>query len=436
MNMALIIGKDDNGLHLEGEYDLRQEAVTRTMTSILSGDEDVAPPTYTDDLVTGRYYNKDEPSHLREVAYGDPMGNIITVGVAENALGDGWRYVKNIGDNEEVPEAKAIHEDFAQCHARYWLTRALIAERIFGSALLYTGSKQFRTDIFGDEREANALDVFTPEYYEFPTEHLDDMGRPTKVKITPNPEDKNREVLIDYDDFIHIFTRPKGRSYEGYSSLYNVWSYITLIRHSTYNLGWALQKFGTGAMIVYLSGRLTPSAETSIQTMIQKFSQQRAGIADANLIDRIEYVGPSGGFSNNIPECIDTFVSFVAAGARMPKSILTGDSSGVIASGEVEDKHYYAGISKVQQSMTKYIKELARRRGHPINWHIEFNAVYAKDEREAAEIRVLEADALLKEKQAERGDLMVSFQGPKEEGPKEEDSMKDRDKNNNPAGVR
>lgn len=433
---AIIIGKDEDGrLHLEAEIAFHNEAVTRVMTSVGTEDK-TAPPTFTDDLVTGKYWNKDELASLRAVAYGDPLANNITVGVAENALIDGWRYVKEIGDTEEVDAAAAIHKDFEQCHAQYWLTQLLISERVFGGGLLWTGKKAFRQDIMGSEvAKDNKLDVFTPEYYTFPTSKLDEMGRPTKVILRPNPEDQAKESEEDYDDFIDFVSRPKGRSYgPGYSAMHSVWSYITLIRHSAYNLGWALQKFGTGAMIFFLSGRLTADTEASIEKMLQSASQQRAGIVDSNLIDRVEYIGPTGSFANNIPACIDMFSNFVASGAKMSKSSLMGQS-GMGTGGEVDDKQYYAGISKVQQSIAPYIKELARRRGHPTDWLIDFKAVFAKDARQQAEIRVLEADALLKEKQAERGDITVNF-GQPPQGEQQQEEFKDPDKKNNPAGVR
>lgn len=435
---AVIIGKDKDGrLHLEAEMVFHNEAVTRVMTSLGTEDK-TAPPTYTDDLVTGKFWNKDELASLRAVAYGDPLGNNITVGVAENALIDGWRYVKEIGDTEEVPAAVAIHKDFELCHAQYWLTQLLISERVFGGGLLWTGKEAFRQDIFGSEEgNSNKLDVFTPEYYSFPKAKLDGMGRPTKVILRPNPEKQDKTFEEDYDDFIDFVSRPKGRSYgPGYSAMYSVWSYITLIRHSAYNLGWAMQKFGTGALIIFLSGRLTKDTEASLKLMLQKASQQRAGVVDANLVDRIEYIGPTGSFANNIPECIDMFASFVAAGTKMSKRSLMGQS-GMGAGGEVDDKQYYASISKVQQAIAPYIKELARRRGHPTDWLIDFKAVFAKDERQQAEIRVLEADALLKEKRAERGDIMVNFgQPPQGEQDQQQEEFKDPDKKNNPAGVR
>ncbi len=434
---AAIVGKDKDGLHLEGTIEWHNEAVTRVMTSLSTKDK-TAAPTFTDDLVTGGYWNKDELASLRAVAYGDPLGNNITVGVAENALIDGWRYVKEIGDTEEVAAAAAIHKDFDQCHALYWLTQLAISDRVFGAGLLWTGPKTFRQDILGaGEGNSNKLDVFTPEYYTFPKEHRDDMGRPTKVILRPNPDDKAKESKENFDDFIYLNLRPKGRSYErGYSAMHSTWSYITLIRHSAYNLGWAMQKFGTGAIIIFLSGRLTTDTEASLKLMLQKASQQRAGVVDADLVDRIEYVGPSGSFANNIPECIDMFTSFVAAGTKMSKSSLMGQA-GKGAGGEIEDKQYYASISKVQQAIAPYIKELARRRGHPTDWLIDFKAVFAKDERQQAEIRNLEAQALLLEKKAERGDIMVEFGAPPDaQGPEEEqEQFKDPDKKKNTAGV-
>lgn len=430
---AIIMGKVAEGEYvMEAEMVFHLEASQRVIDSIDSGDK-TAPPTYTDPLVTGKFWNKDSLDSLREVAYGDPLGNAITVGMAENSLLDGWRYVEEIGDVEEVDAAKTIHEDFEQIHANYWFTQSLIAERIFGDSLLYKGEKPISHDIIKDDENATALDVFTPEYYEVVEEKRDKMGRATEIKVMPNPTDKKTFRIVDYDDFIHILTRPIGRSDKGYSALYSSWSYVTLIRHACYNLGWAMQKFGTGALIIFLSGRLTPDTEASLKLMLKNASQQRAGIADSNLVDRIEYIGPEGSFSNNIPESINMFTGFVSAASRIPTPILMGQSPGS-SGGEIPDKTYYANISKIQQSMVKYIKALAKDRGHPIDWKVDFNATFAKDARQAAEIRHLEAladdieaSAELKRKQAERGEISVNFNTP--------EGFKDTDKTQNDAKV-
>jgi len=443
MQDVIVVGRDDKGeLVTEAEWKFHTEAVQRVADSWQSQLSKTRPATYTDPLVTGRYYNRDELASLREVAYGDPIGSALTTGMVEAALMDGWRFVKEHGDDDEVDGAERIHQDFDMCHAQHWLKEVFVAAKAFGHALLYTGPQaRWTQDVqSSEETSSNKLDVFTPEYFDLP-EHGDGdakidpiSGTPKQVLIRPNPNDSQYDQWVDYSYFIHVYHIRKGRSYDAYPALYKSWSYITLIRHTMYNLGWAMQKFGTGAMMIFLSGRLTPETEAALKAGLQKASQQRAGVLDANLVDRIEYIGPTGNFSNNIPESVELMIKIVAAAHRVPVSFLLGESGGSSGSAPTEDKQFYDSIGKDQQKFAPVIKELARRRGHRTDWVLDYNAVFAKDEREAAEIRVLNAQALSLEKQAERGDIMISMQG---QGGQDQPPQKpkDADKTNNQAGV-
>ena len=73
-----------------------------------------------------------------------------------------------------------------------------------------------------------------------------------------------------------------------------------------------------------------------------------------------------------------------------------------------------------------------RRMGYPTDdMVIEWNTRYATDELEQAQVRQMNADALIKEKQAENGDPLDNFSrafGPAMRGPR------DATQNNNPTG--
>lgn len=438
----------DWAYHLEALDELNEvgyhtEGVQRMPTPAY-GQDSTAPPTYNDDLVTGGYWHRDQPESLRRVAYGDPVGFNLTVGVADAALGDGWRYVAEYGDREEVPAAAAIHKDFIMGHVHYWLKQGMTDGRIFGDSLIFISIEDsWQQDVLPTENTSKfKMDVLSPEYFDLPT-YADgkkkinmESGRPIQVKVRPVPTDEARDFWAKYDDFIHYIPIRIGRTYKGYSAMYSAWSYITGIRHSSYNLIWAMQKFGTGTMIIYLSGRLTPDTKASIKKMMQRASQQRAGMVDTSLIDKIEYVGPTSSFTNNIPECITLFAKFTAAASGLPVSFLMGQIEGASGSADVAKEQFYDMLSKVQQGFVPIIKETARRRGHPTDWKVEYNAVYATSERQAAEIRYLnaqaegaEADAELKKKQAERGEISVGFMPQQQAGPK------DTKKDNNPGGI-
>jgi hypothetical protein len=436
---VVIVGKDEQGLHLEAEWKFHNEAVQRVIDAMPASYK-TRPPAFTDDLVTGRYYHKDELISLRKVAEEDPLGYNLVFGVAEAALIDGWRYVKEHGDLEEHPAAAAIHEDFKSIHAEYWLLQSMKDSRWAGDCLLYTGPQAaFTQDVIGEEAEKNGkLDVFPKDYFDLPTKA--DVGkidkssnRPIEVKIRPNPDDESQDQWVNYDEFIHVFHQRRGRSYDGMSCLLAPWTYITNTRHAAYHLGWAIQKFGTGAMMIFLGGRLTPDTEAALKKTFQKATTQRAGLLDSNLVDRIEYIGPAGSFANNIPEAITLFIKLIAASQNLPLSFLLGESGGASGSAPMEDKQFSDAVSKVRQKFVPYIRELARRRGHPTDWKIDFNVVFAKDEKEAALIRQLNADALLKEVQADNAQKL----GPMlmQEGPEQSGDPKDPDKNNNPGGI-
>lgn len=452
----LIVEKGDVAPSYEASYSSKDdkwhfEALSMINESVVSvpvalgtghtSDDATEPPRYTDPLVIGRYDDVDNINHRREVCKRDPVMWALTFGVCKDALNDGWRYVKQYGDDEEAPGAEAIHADFEECHAKFWLVQAAIWASIHGDSLLYTGEEPFRTDIVNAPGRDSALDMFSKEYFELPTTGTapdgtpfrDSMNRPNIVKITPNPENESDKRYIPYDQFIHVMFDQNGRDYAGIPRIYNIWPYVTLIRHTSYNIGWAYQKFGMGAIVVFLAGRLTAESKASLEKAMKNIGAQRAGVLDANLIDRIEYIGPEGSIANNAPDVVNLFLGMAATGSRFPKTMLSGDSTGQISAGDVQDKNYAGSLdTQIQKPMEPFIRDLARRRGHSTDWKVEFNARYAKDEREDAEIDLLRAHA---EASRAASEFKVKFQGFGGEEQEAQKGPKDQKKNQNPAGV-
>ena len=373
-----------------------------------------APPTYFSDLVSGEVWKRDRPKHQRDVAYKDSVANYITVKVAENAFDDWFAFVDEDGI-EIMPE---VQKELRRMNAKKWLTQALVGERIFGHSLLYTGPNVYRQDYEEGYQLAN-LDVFTPIYFDFPTDMRDDKGRPEIVRIYPNP--KNRAVYEDepYDDFIHFMTRPKGRGYEGYSAIYSAWIDLTYIRLSKHSQSWLDAKHGLGIFAWFLEGRLTDETEGALEEMLEDLSVTRAAIVDGNLVKDVKFIGPPASGGSRINDSIDMLLGLVAAATGVPKDILIGLSAGAITGSEINNKALYATLNQIQMSMEPYIRELIKRMGYENDYEIDWNTRYATDELEQAQIRLLNAQSAQMETLTAQGrtegDIMISLKTGEEE---------------------
>ena len=394
---------------------IRRRRQESSRSTYIAATDLTAPPTYFSDLVSGEVWNRDRHMHQRDVAYKDSVANYITVKVAENTFDDWLVLVDENGI--EHPDNQRIQKEFKRINAKKWLTQALIGERIFGHSVLYTGSNVYREDYDKGFQLAN-LDVFTPIYFDLPTDMRDDKGRPETVRIWPNPS--NIAVYEDepYDDFIHFMTRPKGRSYEGYSAIYSTWVDLTYIRLSKHSQSWLDAKHGLGLFLWFVN-RLTDETEEALEDMLENVSISRAGFVDTELVDDAKWIGPDSGAGGRINESIDMLLGLVAAGSGVPKDILVGMSAGAITGSEINNKALYATLNQIQKSMEPYIRELVKRMGYENDYEIDWNTRYATDELEQAQIRLLNAQSAQMEALTEQGrgenDIMIDLKTGEEE---------------------
>lgn len=353
------------------------------------------PSTFIDDLIYGEIEKRDNLLHQRDVAQKDCVAKYIVIKIAENALDDGFRLVKRIGDEEEImPEVqKALKRlDFPR-----FMTEAVIAERMHGHGYLYTGPNKYRQDWTDAGLEGGligGLDAFTPMNAKVLNNDFDKDGNPTHVTVWYNPTNMGATDRLPYKDFIPICTRPIGRSpVNGYPATYAVWTELAYIRISKHALNFAHGKWGLGLLILWQKGALSAEIKDQIETTLENISSSRAALFNMDDIDRAEWTGPTGGGTTDIAQGIDMYLGLVSAGTGIPKDILTGISAGAITGSEINNKALYATLNQVQKSIEPFIRELITRMGYNGEYEIDWNTRYATDEKEQAEIEVSHVSA-------------------------------------------
>jgi len=414
---------------------VRTEVTKRLWTGSADKTE---PVTFTDDLVTDQIDQRDDLQHQRDVAQKDSVAKYIVIKIAENALDDGFRLVKKIGDDEEIMQetTKALK----RLNWKRWYTEALISERMHGNGWIYTGPNKYRqdwTDAGLEGGQIGNLDAFTAMNAKVISGDVDENGTPTYVTVWYNPANKGATDRLPYADFIPIMTRPKGRSpIEGYSATYACWTELTYIRISKHALNFAHGKWGLGLFLWWSKGTLSGEIKDQIEDMLQNVSASRAGLINSDDIEKVEWTGPTSGGTTDIAQGIDMYLGLVSAATGIPKDILIGMSAGAITGSEINNKALYATLNQVQKSIEPFIRELISRMGYTGEYEIDWNTRYATDEMEQAQIRVLNTQA---DEGEQRIKNMKEGTNPNDSritvGMEQEEKMKDQDKNSNPAGT-
>lgn len=369
-----------------------------------------APLSFVSDLVSGEFTDKNVDANLLKVAWEDPIANRICVLLSENVFDD-WFVLKkwqetDTGEQElvEHPDNAQIQEELTRMNAKYHFTQAAIGESIFGRTAQVFNMNIHRDDVVKNGYQVATLDIFTPENMTIPTEAYDqETGEPDYIVIYPNATNEQKTDQIPWSDVLWWCTRPKGRSYDGYSAMHSVWDLMTYLRESLDAMSWAHKKFGLGIWMWYIKGGMSTELYTAIETQLKDINARRALLAETDKIDRVEWSGPEQGTAD-IVGGMEFQLGQISAGCGIPKAIFTGAEAGAITGSEINNKALYATIQKRQSDYTPYILETIRRMGYDIEGMVvEFNTRYATDELEQAQIRLLNAQAAQMEMQAAMG---------------------------------
>ena len=412
-----------------------RQAIRLEVSELADADSDELDPiTFVSALVANEYTDKTKNKHLVHVSWEDPVAHRMTVMKAK-AVFDDWMTVKDRDQAEEDNEEKMpkLQEAFEALNAKYWLTQALIGEKIFGnSALILSRDRLQFDDGTVEVGPIKSLNVFTPENSDILDTDFDKEGNPTFLTVYPNARNRGLTRKIPFKDIIWFNTRPRSNSWYGYSALFPIWADLTYMRHSKHNIGWLYQKMGQGWMVFY-NRDLTEEEGEQLEENLKKMTSSRAMMVDVNMTEKVEWLGPSASSTAGVVDGINMFLGQISSGSGVPKSIFTGDNSGAITGGEMNDKAWYGEVKSDQFSINVYVRALAKEMGFSLDGKvISWNVRYANDGLEEAQIRELNARAAqmelnieMQEKEGKRpNDFQIGF-----------GSAKDETKNKNPAGV-
>jgi len=283
-----------------------------------------------------------------------------------------------------------VQEELTALQAKKWLTLALAFERSQGNSWLRVvpvSDTDYRVDTFGyDSGVGFMLDVFNPENTE--VKAWDNFGRPSILQLTipdGKGEGGTRTIEEPASDFILIRTRPYDRSHKGLPATAPAWDYMTYLRLIFNSIGNYSQKIGLGAFIIKTKVAMSTELKAAMVAMAKDLSTNRYALVDGRLVDEFKFEGAAAS-SINFGEFIDAMMDQVAAGAMIPKAILTGTAAGAITGSEVNSKEAYATIAKIQAQMEPYVRELVSRLGYDQDYDISWNTRYASDEKEQAAV--------------------------------------------------
>lgn len=405
--------------------------------------DETAALTFTSDLVSGEYSNKDLWQHQLKVAWEDPIAHRICVQLPNNVFDD-WFTIKKYGEDGELedhPKNAQIQEELERMNAKYWFTQAAIGESIFGTAALVFNLNEHRADVQGEGYQVATLDVFTPQNSHIPQEAYDrKTGEPDHLVVNPNAYYGDVKREVPWDELQWWCLRPKGRSYEGYHAMYQIWDLMTYLRESVDAMAWVHKKLGIGVWMWYTSGGMSDELKDSLEDTLKNMSSRRAIVCEKDDFEKVEWSGPASSGTTAIVEGADYILGMISSGSAIPKDIFTGVSAGAITGSEVNNKALYATISKKQSEYGPYVLNAIERMGYKTDGMIlEWNTRYATDELEQAQIRLLNAQAdNMDANTAQTKKMMEQGVNPNDiniRAGQEASSQKDQTKTNNQTGV-
>ena len=379
------------GLVVLGDY--RQETTVRTPQTGV--DRRNYPTNFVSDMILEQVWDRESASDRAKVALYDPQGFNMTFGVA-SAVWDPWfKFVAVDSPSDEIMQD--VQAELTALQAKKWLTLALAFERSQGNSwmrVVPVKNEDYRVDTVGHDSETVfMLDVFNPENAVVKTK--DSNGKPTVLELTVSSgtgEGGMKAIPEPADDFILFRTRPFDRSHRGLPATAPAWDYMTYLRLIFNSISNYAQKIGLGAFIIHTKVAMSTELKTAMIAMAKDLSTNRYALVDGRLIEKFEFQGAAAS-SVNFGEFIDAMMDQVAAGAMIPKAILTGTAAGAITGSEVNSKEAYATIAKIQSQMEPYIRELVRRLGYEQEYAISWNTRYASDEKEQAAVEVSHVSA-------------------------------------------
>ena len=408
---------------------IRRETSQRIWGSTVGKND---PVTYVDDFITGGYWQYNNVEHQAFMMRLNPYAWAVTVGIANAVFEDDWYFVDPEDDEKKVMEDTKKRLD--EMEANKWFALSYAGERGHGHTWLYVGTEELQTDSTIERARVLNLDAFTPEYATVIEWELNGAPKTLNLKVMVGGQGTFVEEPIPVADCILIRNRPYDRTHKGLPVTSPIWRSLVgtaLIGHgvTTYTA-----KMGMGAPVITTKVAIGTERAAAAEAALEDWSPTRAFVIPNTVVEKFEFIGASGS-TVDFSIYHDIFLDEIAAGTKIPRSIITGGAE-VAAGAEVGPDSMAQLRQGLQTQFEPYIRELVRRmNGDSEEYKIFWPVKVAVDEKQEAEIRYMNAQADLMEQQAKmasegRGpnDIQVGFEQQPEE-------PKDEDKNQNPAGA-
>lgn len=387
------------------------------------------PVTYVNDFILGQYWFFDEVESQAHMVRMNPYAWAVTVGLANSVFEDDFKFVDPDDPEKEVMQDTKKQLD--EMEALKWCALALAGERTFGHVWFYVGEEELQTDSTMERARVTNLDVFTPEYARV-VEWDEDTAAPTmlKLKVLTGGASNFTERDVPVSDCILVRTRPFDRSHEGLPVTGPIWNALVgtaLIGHAvtTYSA-----KMGMGAPVITTKGAVGTERAAAAEAALEDWSPTRAFVIPNTVVEKFEFIGATG---STIDYSIyhNIFLDEIAAGTKIPKSIITGSAD--VAAGVEVGPGQMAQLRQGEQTRFEpVIREIVRRMNGDISEYSIFWPVkIAVDEKQEAEIRMMNAQADMMEQQAKmasegRGPNDIQVGVEQQEKPKDQDKVQNR----------
>ena len=405
---------------------IRQETTQRIWgTTIRKND----PVTYVDDFITGGYWQYNNIEHQAFMMRLNPYAWAVTVGIANAVFEDDFYFVDPEDDEKIIMQD--TKDRLNEMEANKWFSLSLAGERGHGWTWLYVGTEELQTDTTIERARVLNLDAFTPEYAK--VTEWDEKGAPKTLTLkvmVGGGGGTFTERPIPVSDCILIRNRPYDRSWKGLAVTSPIWRSLVgtaLIGHAvtTYSA-----KMGMGAPVITTKGAIGTERAAAAEAALEDWSPTRAFVIPNTVVEKFEFIGASGS-TVDFSIYHDIFLDEIAAGTKIPRSIITGGAE--VAAGAEVGPDSMAQLRQGEQTRFEpYIRELVRRmNGEGQKYKIFWPVKVAVDEKQEAEIRMMNAQADMMEAQAK---MATEGRGPNDIQVSTQEKPKDEDKNQNPSG--
>jgi len=405
---------------------IRTEAAHRIWASEVGKND---PVTYVDAFITGGFWQYNNVEHQAFMMRLNPYAWAVTVGIANSVFEDDWYFVDPEDDEKKVMED--VKTRLNEMEANKWFSLSLAGERGHGWSWLYVGTEELQTDTTIERARVLNLDAFTPEYATVTEWEENGAPKTLTLKIKVGAGSKFTTKPIPVSDCVLIRNRPYDRSHKGLAVTSPIWRSLVgtaLIGHAvtTYSA-----KMGMGAPVITTKGAIGTERAAAAEAALEDWSPTRAFVIPNTVVEKFEFIGASGS-TVDFSIYHDIFLDEIAAGTKIPRSEITGGAE--VAAGASVGPDNMAQIKQGEQTRFEvYIREVVRRmNGDTQDYKIFWPVKVAVDEKQEAEIRMMNAQADMMEQQAK---MASEGRGPNDIQVSTQEKPKDQDKVQNRAGA-